>query len=363
MVLEATVLIIDNSEWARNGDYTPSRYQAQIDSVHYLFSIKTNDNPENTVGVIANAGDSPEVLVSLTNDLGVLLKGLHGLGVRGESNFDTSIQIAQLVLKHRVNKVQKQRIVIFSASPVEADEKTLVKLGKKLKKNGVSIDVVNFGEHTANEQKLTAFVEAANNNDTSHIVTIPPGPHVLSEQIRASPIVGERFGGNSGGDDNDFGFGVDPDIDPELAMALRMSMQEEEERQRREAAATQQASGGEGGNGGQQQQEGGANSGGGNGGADNDMEMDLDEDEQIRRAIQMSLMESGQDDGNSGAGNDGASGSNGNGDDLVASLIGSLPGVDPNDPALQDVLGSEPANKNKQDSKDKNGGDDKDNSK
>ncbi|KAJ2547842.1 proteasome regulatory particle base subunit rpn10 [Coemansia sp. RSA 1933] len=306
MVLEATVLIIDNSEWARNGDYTPSRYQAQIDSVHYLFSIKTNDNPENTVGVIANAGDSPEVLVSLTNDLGVLLKGLHGLGVRGDSHFDTSIQIAQLVLKHRANKYQKQRIVIFAASPIGADEKTLVKLGKKLKKNGVSIDVVNFGEHAANEQKLTAFVEAANNNDTSNMVTIPPGPHVLSEQIRASPIVGDRFGGGeggSGGGDNDFGFGVDPDIDPELAMALRMSMQEEEERQRRETAAQQGSGDGQAG----EQQSGAA------GNAEDDMEMDLDEDEQIRRAIQMSLMESGQDDGGSNIGA-GASGSGGEND-------------------------------------------------
>ncbi|KAJ1667735.1 proteasome regulatory particle base subunit rpn10 [Coemansia sp. RSA 1813] len=355
MVLEATVLIIDNSEWARNGDYTPSRYQAQIDSVHYLFSIKTNDNPENTVGVIANAGDSPEVLVSLTNDLGVLLKGLHGLGVRGGSHFDTSIQIAQLVLKHRANKYQKQRIIIFAASPIGADEKTLVKLGKKLKKNGVSIDVVNFGEHTANEQKLTAFVDAANNNDTSNMVTIPPGPHVLSEQIRASPIVGERFGGQEGGGgDNDFGFDVDPDIDPELAMALRMSMQEEEERQRRETAA-QQASSSESNKDGQPEH------GGAGGSADDGMEMDLDEDEQIRRAIQMSLMESGQDNGGEGNGG-GASGSSAKGDELVASLIGSLPGVDPNDPALQDALGSDSTSKNKDDSKGKDKGGDKDGS-
>ncbi|KAI8325445.1 hypothetical protein GQ54DRAFT_246592, partial [Martensiomyces pterosporus] len=240
MVLEATVLVIDNSEWARNGDYTPNRYQAQIDAVHYLFGMKTGDNPENTVGVIANAGDSPEVLVSLTADLGALLKGMHGLDIRGEAHFDTGIQIAQLVLKHRANKYQKQRIIAFAASPIAADEKSLVKLGKKLKKNGVSVDVVNFGEHTTNEQKLTAFVDAANNNDTSHLVSIPPGPHVLSEQIRTSSIVGGSSNtgasGAAGGSGGSFDFGVDPDLDPELALALRMSLQEEEERQRREAA-------------------------------------------------------------------------------------------------------------------------------
>ncbi|KAJ2722039.1 proteasome regulatory particle base subunit rpn10 [Coemansia sp. Benny D115] len=324
MVLEATVLVIDNSEWSRNGDYTPNRYQAQIDSVHFLFSVKTNNNPENTVGVIANAGDSPDVRVSLTSDLGALLKGMHGLTIRDNSHFDTGIQIAQLVLKHRANRNLKQRIIAFVASPVEADERSLVKLGKKLKKNGISIDVVNFGEQATNEQKLAAFVEAANNNDTSHLVTIPPGPHVLSEQIRASAIVG-GMGGGSGGDGDDFGFGADGDMDPELALALRMSLQEEEERQRREAAA--RGDSGEGAS--------SAGTGGRAAGATDDGDAvmeDLDEDEQIKRAIQMSLMESGE--GNGAENND-----------LVSSLINSLPGVDANDPALQDALGSEQAKK------------------
>lgn len=31
MVLEASVLLIDNSEWTRNGDYTPSRFQVRAD--------------------------------------------------------------------------------------------------------------------------------------------------------------------------------------------------------------------------------------------------------------------------------------------------------------------------------------------
>lgn len=30
MVLEASVLLIDNSEWMRNGDYTPNRFQVRL---------------------------------------------------------------------------------------------------------------------------------------------------------------------------------------------------------------------------------------------------------------------------------------------------------------------------------------------
>ncbi|KAJ1835919.1 proteasome regulatory particle base subunit rpn10 [Coemansia sp. RSA 2711] len=338
MVLEATVLIIDNSEWSRNGDYMPNRYDAQIDAVRYLFNVKTADNPENTVGVLANAGDTPQVLVSLTGDQGVLLRGMHELTIRGESHFDTGIQIAQLVLKHRANKHQKQRIVTFAASPIDTDEKTLVKLGKKLKKNGVSIDVVNFGEHTANEQKLAAFVEAANNNDTSHLLSIPPGPHVLSEQIRASPIVGGGSGaGADGAEGGDFEFGVDPDMDPELALALRMSLQEEEERQRRETASRPDAAGKEGAG---QQASTEHN--------DGDVMMEDVEDEQIREAIRMSLMDSSQGEGSSA--------DNAKSDDLVASLIGGLPGVDSNDPALQSALGSDSKKDKEGESKSKDKG-------
>lgn len=38
------------------------------------------------------------------------------------------------------------RIVAFVGSPVESEEKELVKLAKRLKKEKVNVDVVSFGE-------------------------------------------------------------------------------------------------------------------------------------------------------------------------------------------------------------------------
>jgi len=52
---------IDNSEWMRNGDYTPTRMQAQADAVNLVCTAKTQDNPENTVALMSFAGASPEV--------------------------------------------------------------------------------------------------------------------------------------------------------------------------------------------------------------------------------------------------------------------------------------------------------------
>jgi hypothetical protein len=39
--LQATMICIDNSEWMRNGDYAPSRFQAQADAVNLICGAKT----------------------------------------------------------------------------------------------------------------------------------------------------------------------------------------------------------------------------------------------------------------------------------------------------------------------------------
>lgn len=40
----------------RNGDYTPNRFDAQIDAAQLLGEAKTQQNPENTIGAITGAG-------------------------------------------------------------------------------------------------------------------------------------------------------------------------------------------------------------------------------------------------------------------------------------------------------------------
>ncbi|RFU29218.1 hypothetical protein B7463_g7136, partial [Scytalidium lignicola] len=241
MVLEAVMVVVDNSESSRNGDYTPTRYEAQSDAVSLIFSAITQGNPESSVGLMSMGGKGPEVLVTLTTDHGKILEGLHRTktNIRGDAHLATGIQIAGLALKHRQNKSQRQRIIVFNCSPVPEDEKVLVKLAKKMKKNNVSIDFVAFGELDDDvTKKLTAFNENVKSGDGSHLAIIPPGPGLLSDQLVTSPILngdgtvpGGMGGGADGGDSGGFEFGIDPSVDPELALALRMSMEEEKARQ------------------------------------------------------------------------------------------------------------------------------------
>ncbi|CCJ28404.1 unnamed protein product [Pneumocystis jirovecii] len=239
MTLEATMIVMDNSEFARNGDYLPTRLGSQKDAINLIFSSKLRAHPENLIGLMSMGGKGPEILVTLTQDYGKFLAAMHESKIGGNSHICTGIQVAHLALKHRPEKRQRQRIIVFVGSPVLEDEKTLVMLAKKMKKNNVAVDFINFGEiHEENTSKLTAFIEAINSDDNSHLTTIFPGPYLLSDQLLHSPVItNDRTSVHGVSNIQDgisgehFDFGVDPNLDPELALALQMSLQEEQARQ------------------------------------------------------------------------------------------------------------------------------------
>jgi 26S proteasome regulatory subunit N10 len=126
-------------------------------------------------------------LVTLTQDLGKLLSSLHALQISGETDFSAALRVAQvflllqlipkhtntsfqLVLKHRQNKYQHQRIVAFVGSPINESSDDLVKLGKRLKKNNIAVDLVNFGEEAGNAEKLESFINAVNTADERYLL-------------------------------------------------------------------------------------------------------------------------------------------------------------------------------------------------
>src|ERR1700726_3992491 len=111
-------------------------------------------------------------MVTNTKDIGQVVKAVHDISskIGGSIDIPTAIAIAQLALKHRENKNLRQRIIVFVGSPLEgpsADEKGMVKLAKKLKKNNVAIDVVAFGDGIEEGDKsvLRTFVENALSGD------------------------------------------------------------------------------------------------------------------------------------------------------------------------------------------------------
>ncbi|VDK37363.1 unnamed protein product [Taenia asiatica] len=237
MSQEAVMIAVDNSDFMRNGDFTPSRLQAQNDAVNLLCQVKRQANPENTVGLISLA--NTEVLCTLTSDMSKIYNRLHLIQPKGGISFCTSVRIAHLALRHRQLRHQKMRIVCFIGSPIKDDEAEMVKLAKRLKKEKVNVDIVNFGEDEVNQKKLLEFIESVNGKDGtgSHLVTVPPGT-VLHESLASSPIIaGEDGSGALPGPGIGLEFGLDAVDDPDLIYALRVSMEDQRMRQEQEASA------------------------------------------------------------------------------------------------------------------------------
>lgn len=149
------------------------------------------------MGVLSLAGKTPRVLVTLTPDLGKVLNAMSEVEISGETNLTAGLQIAQLALKHRQNKNGRAKLVLFIGSPIRESTEDLVKLGKKLKKNSVAVDVVSFGGESDNDAKLEAFHQAVNGEGgEGHLLVVPAGGPVLADYLISSPLFGGEEGGN-----------------------------------------------------------------------------------------------------------------------------------------------------------------------
>ena len=61
------MIVLDNSEYMRNGDYQPTRFGALADAVTTVFQTKIDSNPENTVGVMTMANKGCARLITRTH--------------------------------------------------------------------------------------------------------------------------------------------------------------------------------------------------------------------------------------------------------------------------------------------------------
>ena len=268
MSQESTIICVDNSEWMRNGDLQPTRFNSQQEAVRVLVHYKLRSNPENAVGLISLA-NRIQVLNSLLTEDRKLMVRLHSLEINGVAKVLDGMKTAYLALRHRKNKNHKQRIVVFVGSPLDKlveEREAFLKFSKKLKKEKVSVDFVLFGEATSENNRLVGeFVDQLNGSDGtgSHLLVVPAGDVKLYEALLHSPIC-EGAGGAPGAGGE---FGINDEDDPELAMALRISLEEQRLRQQQQegggaaggaaaAAAAMPAAGGgqqpaDGGGGGQ----------------------------------------------------------------------------------------------------------------
>jgi 26S proteasome regulatory subunit N10 len=193
------------------------------DAANIITGAKLQSNPENTIGFLTMGGSHCIVHEALNGDVDRMLASLSRVKTEGSLHLVEGLRIGSLALAHRANTKGEKRLIAFVASPITVPQETLTKLAKKLRKDEIAIDIVSIGGEE-NVGLLTAFIDAVNKNGNSHFVHIP-APCSIPDMVVTSAVLG---GGGGGGN---FEFGVDPSMDPELAMVLRMSAEEERRRQ------------------------------------------------------------------------------------------------------------------------------------
>ena len=81
MPLEAVVVVMDNSEFNRNGDFAPSRWESQQDATNNICDVKLNQNPENTLGIMSMSGARVDTVLTQTNDQGTLMDSIANIEI------------------------------------------------------------------------------------------------------------------------------------------------------------------------------------------------------------------------------------------------------------------------------------------
>ncbi|XP_077501574.1 26S proteasome non-ATPase regulatory subunit 4-like isoform X4 [Amblyomma americanum] len=235
MLPESAVICVDTSDYMRNGDFEPTRLDAQYEAVKFIFRAKTRSHRENNVALLTLS--RPKVLATLTTDARHFLSKLEEMKPDGCIDFVKALRIAKLVLQNRLDKVHQMRIVAFVGSPVTSDKKELLSLAIKLKRENVKVDIVSFGENDLNIPTLTPFLSIliGGGYAGSHMVSVEAG-NVLWRVLMNSPIVRAQ-------DDTPFTYRINSldfdleDDDPELALVLRVSMEEHRQIEARRAMA------------------------------------------------------------------------------------------------------------------------------
>lgn len=301
---EACFLCLDSTEYMRNGDQYPTRLLAEQEAATLLVNAKIQMNAENTVGFLTTGGAACTVFETLTLDIDRVMATLTAIPVSGKRcHFANGLLIASLALSHRTNARSEKRIVAFVGSPLHETAKELEQLAKRLRKEEVAVDVVAFGAE-GNAELLAAFIDKVNKGGNSRLLTVERGAN-LTDALMSSPIlIGEEnwasMGGDAGGGGGGgMGFAVDPNVDPELAMAIRLSMEEEERRQAAVAAVA--AASGAPAPAAQPPAAAAAATAGSSTAAqaaneneEADWGADMSEDEMLRRALAMSMEEANQ---------------------------------------------------------------------
>lgn len=80
---EATIIILDNSNYSINGDYHPTRWLSQIDAAGLLINTKMEQSHETAMGIALSGGTQVEIACTPSTDNSKVNSYLYGVKLSG----------------------------------------------------------------------------------------------------------------------------------------------------------------------------------------------------------------------------------------------------------------------------------------
>ncbi|KNH05497.1 hypothetical protein XU18_3468 [Perkinsela sp. CCAP 1560/4] len=165
------------------------------------------------------SGQSCMVHESLTDDQDRILSSLGKISSEGEMHIIEGLKIARLALMSKGTSRGQRKILILVCSPVQVSEEELASLEILLRKEGVGIDFVNIG-NPENDQKMKSFIESINKRENCTYFSIGEKDNMI-DYLQKNYL--QTNSTNTGSNQNET-------MDPDMELALRLSLEEENAR-------------------------------------------------------------------------------------------------------------------------------------
>lgn len=200
---DTTILILDNSYYAQNQDYLPTRYLVQLDVVNFLLSTSSETHH---FGLIPIAQPTPNYILIPTKNRTNLRQFTTNLKLTEQFKIPESIYIAQRSFQYL--EASQKRLIVFISTPLDdiALENVLLKL-RDCASVQITVFVFLFGD--AQEYKIFFEYELS---DIGVVVAVVGNECSFKNKIKDT-LAGSSF---------------DEDEDPNLALALKLSAEEAE---------------------------------------------------------------------------------------------------------------------------------------
>ncbi|KAH0791553.1 26S proteasome regulatory subunit rpn10-related protein [Histomonas meleagridis] len=184
MATKAVIMLIDNSSPTINGDFYPSRIEAQKVAVDRLSQHYLDLNLNSQIAIATIGSDEFGIRSSFTSSKEKLEQALQNISTGGKILIEKGVRSAFLSLNHCGSNVEEKHIIIFIGSIHDLTKEKAQKLNREANQKQIILDVVVFGL----DPNDIPILKLLYNHEKGSFVHIPTSPTILSDSVLSSKL-------------------------------------------------------------------------------------------------------------------------------------------------------------------------------